>query len=142
MNNSKICVTPETIEKLRPNEIFVFGSNEAGYHGAGAALTAAINFGAQFGIGVGLVGQSYALPTKDVHIHTLPLLCIQEYVNGLHGCVLEHPELIFYVTKVGCGLAGLTVNVIAPLFNNMMLDTDIHNVYYPIEFYQVNQIPF
>lgn len=96
--------------------IFVFGSNLAGRHGKGAALTAMKEYGAIYGKGEGLQGNSYAIPTKDKNLKTLPLACIYVYV--LHFLVFAevHPEFIFKVTRIGCGLAGYKDEDIAPMF--------------------------
>jgi len=97
------------------DEIFVFGSNLAGRHGAGAAK-AAIQFGARMGIGIGLEGQSYAIPTKGAKLETLSIDTISSYVNEF--CKLTHAmsDSKFFVTRVGCGLAGHLDENIAPLF--------------------------
>jgi hypothetical protein len=97
-------------------EIFVFGSNLAGRHGAGAALHAKRCFGAIYGRGVGLQGDSYAIPTKDENIRTLPLGAIHQYVDEFKEFARTHPDLEFHVTKVGCGLAGYSEVDIAPMF--------------------------
>ena len=98
--------------------IFVFGSNLAGRHGAGAALFARNNYGALYGQGVGRQGNSYAIPTKDYRINTLPLETIQGYVNEFLLYARNHPELDFRVTRIGCGLAGYNDAQIAPMFTN------------------------
>ncbi len=103
------------ITKLEPNEIFVFGSNLAGVHGAGAAKLA-MKFGAVYGRGVGFSGQTYALPTKDTKIQTLPLQEINKYVNDFLISCSQHPEKKFLLTRVGCGLAGYFDEEIAPMF--------------------------
>ena len=105
------------IKELKPNEIFVFGSNEAGRHGRGAAFTAK-KWGARYGIGVGLSGQTYAIPTKDRNIKTLPLRKIKEYVETFLEFAKSKPELTFLVTNIGCGLAGYKESDIAPMFKN------------------------
>lgn len=98
-------------------EIFVFGSNLGGFHGAGAAKYAFQRKGAKLGVAVGLSGESYAIPTKDREIkYTLPLDVIQGYVNGFIAFAQVHPELMFQVTRIGCGLAGLHDREIAPMF--------------------------
>lgn len=99
-------------------EIFVFGSNTAGRHGKGAALTAVKQYGAKYGQGIGLAGQSYAIPTKDDELKTLPLDVIQNCVNLFIGFAEVHPELVFNVTRIGCGLAGYTDSDIAPMFRD------------------------
>jgi hypothetical protein len=96
--------------------IFVFGSNLAGRHGAGAAFYARQNYGARNGQGEGLQGNSYAIPTKDENLVTLPLERISEHVERFKQFAREHPELQFSVTPVGCGLAGYSPDDIAPLF--------------------------
>lgn len=98
--------------------IFVFGSNEAGRHGKGAALAARQQHGAIYGQGEGLQGQSYAIPTKDAHLRTLPLPVILIYVRRFLEFARQHPQLQFQVTAIGCGLAGYTPTVIAPMFLN------------------------
>lgn len=98
------------------NNIFCFGSNLAGIHGAGAARTALRHYGAIYGQGIGLQGNSYGIPTKDLNIHTLPLSPIRYYVLNFIKFAIEHPELTFNVTRIGCGLAGYTDSQIAPMF--------------------------
>lgn len=100
---------------LEPNEIFVFGSNYAGRHGKGAALTALRKFGAKSGQGVGLMGHSYGIATKDRNIHTLPLMSIKTQINKFLVFALEHPDLKFLVTPIGCGLTGYEYREIIPL---------------------------
>ena len=104
--------TPERITELKTNEIFVFGSNLAGAHGGGAAYTAYRKFGAIWGQGVGLQGQSYAIPTMQGGVDT-----IRPYVDEFIAFAKVHPELTFLVTRVGCGIAGFTNEEIAPLFS-------------------------
>lgn len=99
-------------------KIFVFGSNLAGRHGKGAALTAFRNHGAIYGQGVGLQGDSYAIPTKDEQINTLPLNKIQRYVDQFIRFAKLNPDMKFEVTRVGCGLAGYEDSDIAPMFND------------------------
>ena len=96
--------------------IFVFGSNLAGRHGAGAALYAQDIYEAQYGVGQGRTGQAYAIPTKDENIHTLPLDRITGYVSDFLKYATEHPEEVFFVTRIGCGLAGYKNEQIAPMF--------------------------
>ena len=103
--------TPEFITELQPGEIFVFGSNLQGMHGGGAARVAYRNFGAIMGQGVGLQGQSYAIPTMQGGVET-----IRPYVDEFISFAKEHPELTFLVTRIGCGIAGFTDEEIAPLF--------------------------
>ncbi len=97
-------------------EIFVFGSNLAGRHGKGAALFARQKHGAIYGIGVGLQGNSYGIPTKDRNIKTLPLDEIKVHVNNFISYAKDHPEMQFNVTRIGCGLAGYKDAEISPMF--------------------------
>lgn len=105
--------------------IFVFGSNLAGRHGRGAAKAAVEKYGAIYGQGIGLQGSSYAIPTKDRYIKTLPLYIIANYVKDFLTFANSHPELTFQVTPIGCGLAGYSPEQIAPMFkgapNNCIL---------------------
>ena len=103
--------TPEFITELRPDEVFVFGSNLAGSHGGGAAYVAWRKFGAVMGQGVGLQGQSYGIPTMQGGVET-----IKPYVDEFIAFAAAHPELFFYVTRIGCGIAGFRDDEIAPLF--------------------------
>jgi hypothetical protein len=97
-------------------ECFVFGSNTLGKHGKGAALHARRHHGAVYGQGVGLAGDSYAIPTKDAQLHTLPLPTILGYVRDFLDFAARHPELTFNVTAIGCGLAGYKPADIAWMF--------------------------
>jgi len=108
--------SPEYITQLEPNEIFVFGSNLAGIHGAGAAKLANYQFGAIYGYGQGLVGQSYAIATKDKQLKTLPLSIIGQEIADFIKFAEEHPKLKFLVTAIGCGLAGCDPYDITRLF--------------------------
>lgn len=119
-------VTPELIEELKQNEIFVFGSNLAGRHNGGAARTARKIFGAIQGQGVGLQGQSYAIPTMHGGVED-----IQPYVDEFINFAKINNNLHFYVTKIGCGIAGFKIEEIAPLFSKCI---DMDNVSLPIEF--------
>ena len=133
--------TPEIINHLEPNEIFVFGSNEAGMHGGGAAKTAQEKFGAIYGVPFGLMGQSFAIPTKDRNIKTLLLPNIQNYLVSFIKFAIDNPQLKFYLTKIGCGLAGYTTNDIKLILwkavdlatNNGELP---QNIIIPVEFEQ------
>lgn len=115
------------IDRLGPGEIFVFGSNLSGAHGGGAALLAVNKFGAVWGQGVGLQGQSYAIPT----MHGGPEV-IKPYVDEFIDFARLHPELTFLVTEIGCGIAGFTPSQIAPLFASAK---DIPNIYLPGRFW-------
>ena len=116
-------VTPEFIEELKQNEVFVFGSNLAGRHNGGAARK---KFGAIQGQGVGLQGQSYAIPTMHGGVED-----IQPYVDEFINFAKNNNNLHFYVTKIGCGIAGFKIEEIAPLFSKCI---DMDNVSLPIEF--------
>lgn len=105
--------TPERITELKADEVFVFGSNLAGMHGGGAAYVAFQKFGAVMGCGVGLRGQSYAIPTMQGGVET-----IKPYVDDFIEFAKSHPELFFYVTRIGCGIAGFRDKEIAPLFKD------------------------
>ena len=103
--------TNEWISQLASNEVFVFGSNLGGMHGGGAARVAADRFGAVMGQGVGLQGQSYAIPTMQGGVET-----IRPYVDEFIQFAKQHSELTFLVTRIGCGIAGFTDDEISPLF--------------------------
>jgi hypothetical protein len=96
--------------------VFVFGSNEAGIHGAGAAAYARKFRGAILGKGLGRMGDSFAIPTKDQNIETLSLKVIRDYVNIFVSYARQEPTTNFMVSAVGCGLAGLTAEIMAPMF--------------------------
>ncbi len=96
--------------------IFVFGSNLAGRHGKGAALFARMHYGAVYGQGIGLQGRSYAIPTKDTDLRTLPLDEIGRHVRTFLAFAESQSALRFEVTPIGCGLAGYKPADIAPMF--------------------------
>lgn len=121
--------TPEIISELKDNEIFVFGSNLAGAHGGGAARAAFNKFGAVWGQGVGLQGQSYAIPT----MHGGPEK-IRPYVDEFVVFAKNHREYTFLVTKIGCGIAGFAIEEIAPLFADAVA---VENIILPVEFESV-----
>lgn len=102
--------------------IFVFGSNLAGRHGAGAALYARKYYGAEYGNGVGMQGNSYAIPTKDERIKPLPLQEIKRYVDRFIQFAKDNQHLKFQVTQVGCGLAKLDGHTMANLFQGAPLN--------------------
>jgi hypothetical protein len=95
--------------------VFVFGSNLAGRHGKGAALYARQHHGAIYGLGEGLQGDSYAIPTKDASLRTLPLETIRAHVDAFLTFARQS-DRVFEVTRIGCGLAGYTDAQIAPMF--------------------------
>lgn len=118
--------TPEDIYELKPNEIFVFGSNLAGSHGGGAARLAYNRFGAIWGQGVGLQGQSYGIPTMHGGVEA-----IKPYVDEFIEFAKQHPEYQFLVTKIGCGIAGFTIEEMAPLFQQAI---EVENIILPESF--------
>lgn len=123
--------TPENIEKLGEDEVFVFGSNLAGMHLGGAAKTAVKRFGAVMGQGVGMQGQSYAIPTMQGGVET-----IKPYVDNFIALAREWDQTTFYVTRIGCGIAGFSDEEIAPLFAEAM---NLYNVRLPESFVKVIQ---
>ena len=118
--------TPERITDLKGDEVFVFGSNLAGMHGGGAAWVAFQKFGAVMGCGVGLRGQSYAIPTMQGGVET-----IKPYVDEFIVFAKSHPDLFFYVTRIGCGIAGFRDREIAPLF---LAAREVENICLPKSF--------
>lgn len=96
--------------------VFVFGSNELGFHGSGAAKTALLHYGAIYGKSYGHYGNSFAIPTKDRDIQTLPLEIINMYVQGFLAFARGHKRMKFKVSRIGCGLAGYSDSQIAPMF--------------------------
>ena len=121
--------TPERITELKPNEIFVFGSNLDGEHLGGAAYIAHERFGAVWGQGVGLQGQSYAIPTMQGGVET-----IGPYVYRFIDYAWNHPDYTFLVTPIGCGIAGFTPEQIAPLFSDAL---DVENIILPEDFVKI-----
>ena len=121
--------TPEMINRLAPDEVFVFGSNLGGFHGGGAARAALKLFGAVWGQGVGLQGQSYAIPTMQGGVET-----IKPYVDGFIEFAKSRPDLFFYVTRIGCGIAGFRDEEIAPLFKDALT---LGNVALPKSFHEL-----
>lgn len=124
---NEIRYTPGRITHLNENEVFVFGSNLGGMHGGGAARTAYENFGAVWGEGVGHFGKTYAIPTMQGGVET-----IKPYVDQFIAYAAEHPELTFYVTRIGCGIAGFRDEEIAPLFKDCK---NMDNVVLPRSFH-------
>lgn len=121
--------TPERIAELEPNQIFVYGSNLMGFHGGGAAKVAMNYFGAVWGQGVGLQGQSYAIPTMQGGVET-----IKPYVDDFISFAKNNPDLTFFVTRIGCGIAGFRAKDIAPLFADAI---DVDNIILPEDFVQI-----
>ena len=119
-------ITPDYITSLGPNEVFVFGSNIRGQHLGGAARVAFDKFGAVWGQGVGLQGQSYAIPTMEGGVDY-----VAGYVDEFILFAKAHPEMFFWVTRIGCGIAGFRDDEIAPLF---AAAADLENVALPESF--------
>ena len=124
-------ITPNHITELKPNEIFVFGSNLQGYHGGGAARLAMNQWGAGWGQGTGLQGQTYAIPTMQGGIGT-----IRPYIDQFIKFAQNDPERTFLVTEIGCGIAGFRPADIAPLFKNAI---NIPNIWLPQRFWEILQ---
>ena len=127
--NTEKRISADIINTLKENEIFVFGSNLEGMHGGGAARVAYNKFGAIWGQGVGLQGQSYAIPTMHGGVNV-----IKPYVDEFIDFAKSHTELKFLVTRIGCGIAGFTDEEIAPLFKEAI---EIENIYLPKSFYYI-----
>lgn len=121
--------TPENITSLGPDDIFVFGSNLQGAHNGGAARTAYRKFGAIMGQGVGIQGRSYAIPTMQGGVET-----IKPYVDDFIKLAREWDQNTFYVTRIGCGIAGFTDEQIAPLFDEAY---DLYSVRLPESFARI-----
>ena len=127
MENNRF--TPDYITTLKDNEIFVFGSNLEGMHGGGAALLAYKRFGAIWGQGTGLQGQSYGIPTMHGGVDV-----IRPYVDEFIAFAKAHTEYQFLVTKIGCGIAGFSEEEIAPLFREAV---DVENISLPRTFFEL-----
>ena len=124
--------TPDEIKKLEQGQIFVFGSNLSGRHGKGAAKTA-LGWGANWGQAAGLQGRTYGIPTKDASIRrTLKIEEIKPFVDDFIEFAKIRKDLIFLVTEVGCGLAGLKPKDVAPLFIKAV---DVENIHLPEKFW-------
>ena len=120
-------ISPNSIRQLKDKEVFVFGSNIHGMHGGGAARFAYEHFGAEWGVGEGLTGQCYALPTME------GTESFQHAVARFIQCAKENPSLSFLVTAVGCEIAGYSVEQVAPWFAEA---SQLENVYLPHSFWQ------
>lgn len=134
-------ITPEELKKEDISSlqtVFVFGSNEAGIHGAGAAKFAHDELGAEWGTGFGFMGKCFAIPTKDWKLQTLPLDVIHFYTSRFIEAVKQYPWVKFYVTQIGCGLAGYKPHQIAPMFKDAI---DLKNVYLPLCFWEILNQP-
>ena len=122
-------IASDCIDTLEKDEIFVFGSNLAGHHMGGAARVANIKFGAEWGVGVGLTGQSYAIPTMQGGVET-----IRPYVDEFIEFANQHQNMKFLVTRIGCGIAGFKDEEIGPLFRKAV---SVSNIYLPQKFYDI-----
>jgi len=98
------------------SDIFVFGSNLKGIHGAGSAKHAREVYEAEWGVGAGPTGRAYAIPTKDKNLRSLSLQEIEAHVHVFLFYAHRHPKLRFNIVAIGCGLAGYKPNQIAPMF--------------------------
>ena len=127
-------IASERIDVLEKGEIFVFGSNLAGHHMGGAARAAHKKFGAEWGVGVGLTGQSYAIPTMQGGVET-----IKPYVDDFIEFAGQHQDMKFLVTRIGCGIAGFKDEDIAPLFRNAVFSS---NIYLPQMFHDILLDPY
>ena len=127
-------IASSKIDVLEIDEIFVFGSNLAGHHKGGAARAANMKFGAEWGVGVGLTGHAYAIPTMQGGVET-----IKPYVDEFIEFAKAHSELKFLVTRIGCGIAGFKDEQIAPLFQKAL---SVFNIYLPKEFYDIIVAPY
>lgn len=132
MDNTQIVngkrVASDRIAELADGEVFVFGSNVQGMHGGGAAWYAHEKFGAEWGVGEGLTGRCYALPTMEGDAS------LRRAVQNFTDCAAKHRELVFLVTAVGCGIAGYTPAEVAPLFKDA---SKLENVFLPEVFWDV-----
>lgn len=104
------------ITSLKENQIFVFGSNLAGMHNGGAALTAKELFGAKRGVGEGLTGMCYAFPTLDKIFRKRTKRALRESVHRFYEIAEENPDKEFLMTKIGCGIAGFAEMEMKSLF--------------------------
>jgi len=128
--------SPDYITELKEDEIFTFGSNIQSRHGAGAAKLAVDKFGAIYGQAEGLQGQSYAIITTDLSKSYRPSVDIQVVKDSIDKFIefaINQPHLTFLVTEIGCGLAGFTVEQVAPMFKRVLLEC-ISNIRLPKQF--------
>lgn len=130
--NSNFEFTPDFVDSLEQNEVFVFGSNLNGMHAGGASLMALRNFGAEWGQAEGMQGQSYAIPT-DIRGEAVENVSayLKKHIDKFIDYAKDHQEKTFLVTKVGCGNAGFDEDFMAQFFKEAL---DIKNVRLPREF--------
>jgi len=132
---NKTRITPENVTSLEANQVFVFGSNLSGIHGAGAARFAMDKLGARYGQGIGPTGRCYAIPSKAKGIRrTLTLTEIKLHVDNFIAFAKRKPSTEFLVTEIGCGLAGYQPKDIAPLFAEAV---EVPNIHLPERFWYV-----
>lgn len=127
INNNRI--TPGNITELKPNEVILFGSNAQGHHAGGLAKVCYQKFGAVWGVGHGPTGKCYAIDTMSGRSRIL-----EQIPAFIIDVTHERPDHVFYVTLIGCGIAGYTPEQIAPMFE---WAKDIENVYLPQEFWEI-----
>ena len=126
--------TPEIITELKPNEVFVYGSNQFARHGGGGARIANERFGAVYENGpMGLVGQSYGIITTSFNDQKITKEVIYFQVIMLYNFAKLRPELTFYVTKIGTGIAGFSIDEMAELFRSLQIFKP-NNIVLPKEF--------
>lgn len=121
--------TPDNISELKPDEVFVFGSNLEGHHAGGAARVAVQKFGAVWGQGVGMQGQSYGIPTMHGGVDE-----IAPYVDQFIKYAKDNTDKYFFVTRIGCGIAGFKDEEMAPLFADTV---GVDNICLPLSFVEV-----
>lgn len=106
------------LTRLKKNEVIIVGTNANGLHFGGAARQAFDNFGLEWGVSEGLSGKAYAFPTLDMDMKPVSNTELKASRLKLYRCANEHPELTFYLTKVGCGIAGMDEVRVKKLFKN------------------------
>lgn len=131
-------ITPDNIEKIKPFEIFVFGSNLRGIHGAGSAKFAFENrltsYGKYYGLTLNNNKGAFAIPTKGLNIETLSLDWIKYFIDNFIQESKKDKSFKFLVTKIGCGLAGYKPEQIAPLFKTCLY---LDNIHLPKDFWNI-----
>lgn len=120
-----------TLPNFTDNYIFVFGSNLLGAHGRGAALVAKEQYGAKCGTNMGITGDSYAIPTKNRYIKIMALTDIVPHIELFKSYTHTRPDLKFWVTSIGCGLAGYSINQIAPYFKDSNTNCNFPDTWIP-----------
>lgn len=108
-----------------------FGSNTAGIHGLGAAKEAFLKHGAKYGTGYGICGNSFAIPTKDKHIQSLPTAAVESFVEGFKAFAEDRSDLTFKVTRIGCGLASKSDKEMAELFKGSPMNCTFDLIWKP-----------